>query len=62
MKHDVRFAVRQWARRVVGLQGQAGRANTWDGYTRDALQLADIIDCSLDDLKAAQQHPEPQVG
>ncbi|MCW0404644.1 hypothetical protein NB689_000431 [Xanthomonas sacchari] len=30
----------------------------WAGYTDDALQLAQIIDCRLEDLCQVQQHPE----
>lgn len=31
---------------------------TWGGYTEDALQLAQVIDCSPEDLQRQQQHPE----
>lgn len=33
-------------------------AGMWDGYTRDALALAQWVDCSRDDLAQPQQHPE----
>ena len=46
------------ARRWLGLGNTAGRSTTWAGYISDAMQLADIIDCSLEDLAARQQHPE----
>lgn len=32
--------------------------NIWSGYTSDALQLAQIIDCRLEDLCQVQQHPD----
>ncbi len=34
------------------------RVPTWAGYTSDAMQLAQIIDCSPSNLLTRQQHPE----
>jgi glycosyltransferase involved in cell wall biosynthesis len=49
------------ARHWLKLGSSAGRSPTWAGYTKDALQLADVIDCRLEDLAVPQQHPE-RVG
>jgi len=35
-----------------------GKLPTWGGYTSDAMQLADVVDCSLHDLDKRQQRPE----
>jgi len=48
------------AKRILAddLKNLTRRASTWGGYTDDALQLAQFIDCSLEDLQFPQQHPE----
>lgn len=46
------------AHRWLKLGNTAGRSHTWAGYTSDALQLADVVDCTLEDLAEPQQHPE----
>lgn len=38
--------------------GAAHAQSIWAGYTTDALQLANIIDCTPDQLQQQQQHPE----
>jgi glycosyltransferase involved in cell wall biosynthesis len=34
------------------------KPSTWGGYTSDALQLAQIFDCTMADMAQQQQHPE----
>jgi glycosyltransferase involved in cell wall biosynthesis len=46
------------AARVAGVSEAAPVLTTWGGYTRDAMALADVIDCTLEDLARPQQHPE----
>ena len=50
--------VRALAKRLLGLDNLAGRSTVWAGYTKDALQLAEVVDCTLEDLATPQQHPE----
>lgn len=57
MKKYFKSAVRRVAQRVLG-HGAVLIQSTWAGYTRDALQLANIIDCSPEQLLLPQQHPE----
>lgn len=54
MNQKIKSAVRHLAQRLTG---QAA-PTTWSGYTRDALQLANIIDCTPDQILQRQQHPE----
>lgn len=54
----MRNVLRSVARRVLGPPERVARTDTWAGYTSDALQLADVVDCTLEDLAAPQQHPE----
>lgn len=54
MKARLHQAVRFVARRLF----KPEKNGLWDRYTSDALQLADIVDCTLEDLAAPQQHPE----
>lgn len=56
----MREALRNAAKRILArdLADLHRRASTWGGYTDDALQLAQVIDCSPEDLKRQQQHPE----
>lgn len=58
MNPKLRLQLRSFVKRVLGLQNNGGRSSTWIGYTSDALQLAEVIDCSLADLREVQQHPE----
>jgi glycosyltransferase involved in cell wall biosynthesis len=57
MKKHIKSAVRRVAQRVLG-NVVTPTESTWAGYTRDALQLANIIDCSPEQLSRPQQHPE----
>lgn len=58
MRSRLRSRLRGMAKRVFDLQDRAPTVSTWSGYTSDALQLADIIDCTLGELEMPQQHPE----
>ncbi len=42
----------------ISAVNEAPVESTWAGYTRDALQLASMMDCSLEQLSYPQQHPE----
>lgn len=57
MNRHLRYVVRQLAQRFLG-RGAVLAQSTWAGYTHDALQLANIIDCSPEQLLQSQQHPE----
>ncbi len=57
MKKYIKSAIYWSAKRILGNNAVLNRS-TWAGYTRDALQLADIIDCSPEHLLLPQQHPE----
>jgi SAM-dependent methyltransferase len=57
MNRYFRYAVRRLAQHVLG-HGAVLTQSTWAGYTRDALQLSKIIDCSHEQLLLSQQHPE----
>jgi glycosyltransferase involved in cell wall biosynthesis len=57
MKRYVKSAVRRVAQYVLG-DGAVLAQSTWAGYTRDALQLANIIDCTPKQMQQQQQHPE----
>lgn len=56
MKRYIKSAVRKLAQYVLG-EGAVLTQSTWAGYTRDALQLANIIDCTPEQMQQ-QQHPE----
>lgn len=60
MKQYLKKPLRKVAQRILAhdLKNLHSRASTWGGYTSDALQLAQIIDCSSEDLQRPQQHPE----
>lgn len=53
----IKAIVRRLAHRVLGDRSDPA-LTTWGGYTRDALQLASIIDCQPQHLLQQQQHPE----
>jgi glycosyltransferase involved in cell wall biosynthesis len=57
MKRYVKSAVRRVAQHVLG-DALVLTQSTWAGYTRDALQLANIIDCTPEQMQQQQQHPE----
>lgn len=57
MKRYVKSAVRRVAQHVLG-DTLVLTQSTWAGYTRDALQLANIIDCTPEQMQQQQQHPE----
>jgi glycosyltransferase involved in cell wall biosynthesis len=57
MNKYFRYAVRKLAQCALG-EDATSTQTTWGGYTRDALQLANIIDCSPEMLMRSQQHPE----
>lgn len=57
MKRYIRSAVRRVAQHVLG-DGAILTQSTWAGYTRDAMQLANIIDCTPEQMRQQQQHPE----
>lgn len=57
MKKIIKSVVRKVAKRVLGTEVILNDS-TWSGYTRDALQLARIIDCAPEHLRTPQQHPE----
>jgi O-antigen biosynthesis protein len=52
--------LRRAAERILAhdLASLRRRTSTWGGYTDDALQLAQVIDCSSADVQRQQQHPE----
>ncbi|TAA44350.1 glycosyltransferase family 1 protein [Pseudoxanthomonas winnipegensis] len=57
----IKNRIRAAAKALLGKGGASVTANVggiWTGYTDDALQLAEIIDCKLEDLCQPQQHPE----
>jgi len=56
MRKGFKNAVRKVLRRIPGCGG-APLTSTWEGYTRDALQLANIIDCTPEQMRQQQQHP-----
>ena len=58
MNPRLRRAAGTLARRWLKLGSSAGHSHTWAEYTSDALQLADVVDCTLEDLACEQQHPE----
>ena len=57
MKKYFKSAVRRLAQRVLG-DTLVLTQSTWAGYTRDAMQLANIIDCTPEQMQQQQQHPE----
>jgi O-antigen biosynthesis protein len=61
MKRYIKSAVRRIAQYVLG-DGAVLTQSTWAGYTRDALQLANIIDCTPEQMQQQQQHPERVVA
>jgi glycosyltransferase involved in cell wall biosynthesis len=60
MKRYIKYPFRKIAQKILAhdLVDLRRRGSTWGGYTDDALQLAQIIDFSPDDLQKQQQHPE----
>ncbi len=60
MKQYIKQSLRNVARGIFApyLKYLQSSASTWSGYTNDALQLAQVIDCSSEDLQRPQQHPE----
>ncbi len=56
MKRYVKAAVLRIAERVLGNE-YVLRQSTWSGYSRDAIQLAEIIDCLPEHLGETQQFP-----
>lgn len=58
MNPRIRRIASRVAHRWLKLGDTAGRSHTWSGYTSDALQLADVVDCTLEDLAEPQQRPE----
>ena len=61
MNRYVKAVVRRVAQRVLG-DTATFQQSTWAGYTRDALQLAQIIDCTPEQMQQKQQHPERIVA
>lgn len=61
MNRYVKSAVRRVAQYVLG-DGAVLTQSTWAGYTRDALQLANIIDCTPAQMQQQQQNPERIVA
>lgn len=57
MKRYVKSAVRRVAKKVLGNELVLTQS-TWAGYTRDAMQLANIIDCTPGQMQQQQQYPE----
>jgi glycosyltransferase involved in cell wall biosynthesis len=57
MKKYIKLAIFKLAQKAFG-DGIILQQSTWAGYTRDALQLAQIIDCLPEQLKQQQQFPE----
>lgn len=57
MKWHLKSLVKKRLQRA-GLLPSSG---VWDGYTRDALALARLVDCNQTDLLKLQQHPERVV-
>ena len=57
MKRYFKSAVRRVAQHVLG-DALVLTQSTWAGYTRDALQLANIVDCTPEQMQQQQQHPE----
>lgn len=60
MKRFIKPPLRKIAQKILAhdLKNLHRLASTWGGYTDDALQLAQVIDCSSEDLQRQQQHPE----
>lgn len=59
MKEKLPASVRRLGGRVLRKAGLLpGKAPTWAGYTSDAMQLAQIINCTPSQLLARQQYPE----
>ena len=57
MKKYIKYTLRRVAQQILG--NRAGfLQSTWAGYTRDAMQLANIIDCQPEHMAQQQQHPE----
>jgi len=57
MKKYIKLGIFKLAQKAFG-GGIVLQQSTWAGYTRDALQLAQIIDCLPEQLKQQQQFPE----
>jgi O-antigen biosynthesis protein len=57
MKHFLKLKLLKAAQYVWG-DKLLPTQSTWSGYTRDAMQLASIIDCTSEQLQTSQQHPE----
>ena len=57
MNRYFKSAVRRLAQYVFG-DALVLTQSTWARYTRDALQLASIFDCTPEQLEQQQQHPE----
>lgn len=56
MKRYVKAAVVRIAERVLGNE-YVVRQSTWAGYSRDAIQLAEVVDCLPEHLRQTQQFP-----
>ncbi|MBC7489049.1 MAG: glycosyltransferase family 4 protein [Glaciimonas sp.] len=57
MKRYIKSAIRKVAQQLLG-DAFVRSQSTWVGYTRDAMQLANIIDCTPEQMQRQQQHPE----
>lgn len=57
MKRYIKSVVHRVVQGVLS-DGADLTQSTWAGYTRDALQLANIIDCTPEQMRQQQQHPE----
>jgi SAM-dependent methyltransferase len=54
MKRYLKPIIRRITKRILAVRQESTRA----GHTRDALQLAQAIDCNHEQLRQPQQHPE----
>lgn len=57
IKRYLKSAVRRVVQQMLG-NASVVTPSTWAGYTRDAMQLANIIDCTPEQMQQQQQHPE----
>lgn len=56
MKRYVKSAIRRIAERVLGDE-DVSRQSIWSGYSHDAIQLAEVVDCLPEQLHQTQQFP-----
>lgn len=54
----MKTVLKSFAKKALQRAGLVPAHGMWDGYTRDAMALAQWVDCDRSDLVRPQQHPE----